>query len=311
MNTPTGKPCRLALWGATCLLFLFTEAALARPGFATNVKDQCRLAGRQPPVFASHECSTCHTGNAGSESGAGLTQKGGAYRNGTVLSVFCPESPGTPPVTPVTPKAGAPVLGPIDSTIRIENTETLTLTFSARDQEGDPIKMMAKGLPKGAVLDQGGQVGEDWLATITWQPRERQKNRTYKIQLVAKEVGTRPALKAKQKVRVVVGDGYSGNPPAQPLPPAVPPGPQMHPIGNWTWLTSERTGHPAAYRQNPANCTACHGANLRGTGASTAATHRSYRFDDDHAVTQIRAGMSVGCWTCHNGPGGEDHDDND
>jgi hypothetical protein len=309
MNKPYKNSGRFVLSGAASLLFLFTDAALARPGFATNVKDQCRLAGRQAPVFATYECSTCHTANAGSESGAGLTQKGSAYRNGTVLSVFCPQSPNTPPVTPITPKPGAPVLGMIDSTIRIENDETLTLTFSARDHEGDPLKMMVKGLPKGAVLGQGGQVGEDWFASMTWQPRERQKNRTYTTQFVAKEVGTRPALKAKQKVRIVVGDGFSGIPPVQPTPP-VPPGPPMHPVGNWTWLTSERAGHPAAHRQNPANCTACHGANLRGTGASLAAINRSYRFED-HAVIQIRAGTPVGCWSCHDGPGGEEHDDDD
>ena len=309
MNKLLENSFRLVLSGAACLLFLFTDTSLARPGFATNVKNECRLAGRQAPAFAAYECSTCHTGNAGSESGAGLTPKGSAYRNGTVLSVFCPESP-TPPVTPVTPKPGAPVLGMIDSTIRSENGETFTLTFSARDQEGDPLKLMIKGLPKGAILEQGGQVGEDWFATMSWQPRERQKNRTYQIQLVAKEVGTRPALKAKQKVRIVVGDGFSGNPPVQPKPPS-PTGPPMHPVGNWTWLTSERAGHPGAYRQNPANCTTCHGANLRGTSASLAAINRSYRFEEDHGVIQIRAGTSVGCWTCHDWPGGKDHDDDD
>jgi hypothetical protein len=32
---------------------------------------------------------------------------------------------------------------------------------------------------------------------------------------------------------------------------------------------------------------------------------------EDHAVIPIWAGTPVGCWTCHNESGGEDHDDDD
>jgi len=39
---------------------------------------------------------------------------------------------------------------------------------------------------------------------------------------------------------------------------------------------------------------------------------RTHRYVlDDVGLIEIRAGTKVGCWTCHNGPSGEDDDRDD
>ena len=301
MNTPTTFLVYIALLLFACV----GPQPQARSEFISNVTNQCSIAGRSKTIFGVYACTSCHTGAAGYESGAGLTTKGKAYLAGNnILNVFCPDTTLQPPAPP---KKGAPVLGSIDTPLKIGNTEALTLTFTATDHEGNPLKLTASGLPKGATLTPNGQSGEIWSATINWQPGNTQKNRTYTIKLIAKETGTRPALQSSKRVRLVVGDGYSNNP-AQPQPTASQtPSPQMHPVGNTTWLLSESSGHPNAYRQNRNRCTSCHGANLRGTSASKAATTHNYRLEE-HTI-QIPAGSVVGCWTCHAGPSGGDGDD--
>lgn len=292
----------------TVLLFsCLSTPLLAMPSYSTNVVDQCSTAGRSKPNFGAYACTTCHTGAAGNESRAGLTAKGKAYSAGNnILNVFCPDTPAT---TPSPPKKGAPVIGTLVSPVRIGNSEPLTLTFTASDNEGDSLKLMTSKLPKGATLIQNEPVSGSWSATIQWQPSASQQNRTYNIKLIAKETGTTPALQSSKLVRIIIGNGRSNNPtPTQPNPTPTPSS-QMHPISNATWLLSESRGHPNAYRKNPNQCSSCHGANLRGTSASKAATTHHYRLEDH--VLNIPAGTSVGCWTCHAGPSGEDGDDDD
>ncbi|MGY6275494.1 IPT/TIG domain-containing protein [Methylomonas sp. MgM2] len=74
----------------------------------------------------------------------------------------------------------------------------------------------------------------------------------------------------------------------------------MHNVGDTRWAFDEDRGHPAFYKQSPAECKACHGADLTGTVLSKAATDRSWQ--TEWGTKTVKKGRPVGCYTCHNGP---------
>ena len=281
----------LSRWLVTTVIMMVgSDTAMAMPGFAENVQNQCRVAGRPVPNLGSPPCQTCHTGNAGQESKNNLNTKGINYRSGRVLTTFCPD---TPPPSDNQPPQLSPITTPVQGTVGVR----MSLQITASDAEGDRLTIKAKGLPKGAKLRRAPRNGNEWQATLNWTPSRKQNNRTYTVLIQAKEKGRKPALMAEQTLQLMVGDGASNT----PITAA------MHPVGDPVWLEGERSGHGRAYRTRPADCRTCHGNNLRGSAASTAANPHRY-FLDDVGLIEIQAGTQVGCWTCHNGPSGDDDD---
>jgi PKD repeat protein len=69
----------------------------------------------------------------------------------------------------------------------------------------------------------------------------------------------------------------------------------MHPVGS-SWVSQ----HPGVAEGNRQQCTTCHGADYRGTVLSRAFGPRTI---NNRTVFQ---GQQIGCYMCHNGPGGGD-----
>jgi len=84
------------------------------------------------------------------------------------------------------------------------------------------------------------------------------------------------------------------------VPQTVDGGPHgMHPVGA-TWVQR----HPdVADDGGAARCRACHGVDYRGTVLSRAKGDRV--FDTDFGRKHFWRGFEIGCYTCHNGPSGE------
>ena len=77
----------------------------------------------------------------------------------------------------------------------------------------------------------------------------------------------------------------------------------MHPIGQ-SWVNQ----HPGVVDNSGAQaCQSCHGADYRGTGLSRAGAARVFTVEDGGTKT-FSAGQTIGCYDCHNGPGGGDGD---
>lgn len=73
----------------------------------------------------------------------------------------------------------------------------------------------------------------------------------------------------------------------------------MHSVGA-SWVSGHHDYINAAGGRTA--CAYCHGADYRGTPLSQVKVARSYRYDG--RTVNIPAGTNVGCYTCHNGPGG-------
>ncbi|MFN8544933.1 MAG: Ig-like domain-containing protein [Candidatus Binatia bacterium] len=77
----------------------------------------------------------------------------------------------------------------------------------------------------------------------------------------------------------------------------------MHPVGQ-SWVSQ----HPDAVEQAGASaCTACHGADLRGTVLSRSQADRTI---SAFGSKRLWRGFQVGCYTCHAGPDGENANPN-
>lgn len=72
----------------------------------------------------------------------------------------------------------------------------------------------------------------------------------------------------------------------------------MHVVGDSRWR--QENGHGGLAKQNRQACAACHGADFRGTALSRTAAVRNW------GNRTVAAGTEVGCYHCHNGPGGGD-----
>lgn len=72
----------------------------------------------------------------------------------------------------------------------------------------------------------------------------------------------------------------------------------MHNVADARWTDG---GHGDMYERNAASCKACHGADLKGTVLSRAATDRTFVTEDFGAKT-FKKGTMIGCYSCHNGP---------
>jgi hypothetical protein len=83
---------------------------------------------------------------------------------------------------------------------------------------------------------------------------------------------------------------------AQLTPTGGPHG--MHPVGA-SWVSAH---HDYVSGGNTAGCQNCHGLDYKGTVLSAAKTNRT--FDTGDGNITIAAGTQIGCYTCHNGPGG-------
>lgn len=70
----------------------------------------------------------------------------------------------------------------------------------------------------------------------------------------------------------------------------------MHVVADSRW----RGAHGKAAKSDRAACAACHGANFRGTALSRTAAARNW------GSRTVSKGTAVGCYDCHNGPGGGD-----
>ena len=79
------------------------------------------------------------------------------------------------------------------------------------------------------------------------------------------------------------------------VPSTVSGGPHgMHPVGS-TWVST----HPSVVTSTgSAQCQVCHGTDYRGTTLTRALADRSL------AGRSFPAGTIIGCYSCHNGPGG-------
>jgi len=75
----------------------------------------------------------------------------------------------------------------------------------------------------------------------------------------------------------------------------------LHPVNNASWHSEN--GHAKLYKQNANSCKTCHGADLKGTALSRAASDRSYQ--TEWGTKTVSKGQAVNCWTCHNGPNGD------
>jgi len=89
------------------------------------------------------------------------------------------------------------------------------------------------------------------------------------------------------------------------LPPTMSGPHGMHNVGdsNNSFVSNEDAGHPAFYKQNPGECKACHGADLKGTVLSRVAADRTW--NTEWGTKSVKKGETVGCYTCHNGPNGD------
>jgi len=73
----------------------------------------------------------------------------------------------------------------------------------------------------------------------------------------------------------------------------------MHTVGQ-SWVNSH---HDMLGGKGAAACTACHGADYRGTPLSQVKITKSFSHDGRQYV--LAAGTQVGCYSCHNGPRGD------
>jgi len=71
----------------------------------------------------------------------------------------------------------------------------------------------------------------------------------------------------------------------------------MHVAADSRWT---KGGHGSLAKQNRQACAACHGTTFRGTALSRTAAQR------DWGSRTVAMGTAVGCYDCHNGPGGGD-----
>ena len=70
----------------------------------------------------------------------------------------------------------------------------------------------------------------------------------------------------------------------------------MHPVGDLRWAQG---GHGDLADNSSSACAACHGTDFRGTALSKTATLRTWS-----TLGTFPKGRAVGCYDCHNGPGG-------
>lgn len=73
----------------------------------------------------------------------------------------------------------------------------------------------------------------------------------------------------------------------------------MHTIGQ-AWVS----GHEHYAERNQAGCAYCHGARYRGTSLSVTKVARTFRVEDGR-TRRFAAGTRIGCYACHDGPGGD------
>ena len=73
----------------------------------------------------------------------------------------------------------------------------------------------------------------------------------------------------------------------------------LHNVNNSDWNFE----HSSFYRQNAANCQACHGVNLTGTVLSKVPVDRILQREDRQPVP-VAAGTPISCTLCHGNPGG-------
>lgn len=72
----------------------------------------------------------------------------------------------------------------------------------------------------------------------------------------------------------------------------------MHPVGQ-SWVSD----HEDVAEHNAAQCTACHGADYRGSVLSKMFTDRTLSVE--HGTKTLPKGHQVSCYDCHNGPSGD------
>jgi hypothetical protein len=75
----------------------------------------------------------------------------------------------------------------------------------------------------------------------------------------------------------------------------------MHPVNESRWT---RGGHGSVADRGRQACAACHGADFRGSVLSRTAEIRSW--NTEFGSRTVPKGRAVGCYDCHNGPGGGD-----
>ena len=79
----------------------------------------------------------------------------------------------------------------------------------------------------------------------------------------------------------------------------------MHPVGQ-AWVQAH--GDTVGEGGNASQCTACHGADYRGTVLSRAKGDRT--LSGEFGSKQVWRGFQIGCYTCHRGPGNSDPNPN-
>ncbi len=92
------------------------------------------------------------------------------------------------------------------------------------------------------------------------------------------------------------------------LPVTVTGGPHgMHPVGQ-AWVNQHGGLFDGSGQTAQSQCQACHGTDYRGTILSRAQGDRQFAGGSDNftLTVQLFRGAQIGCYTCHNGPGGQD-----
>jgi hypothetical protein len=110
-----------------------------------------------------------------------------------------------------------------------------------------------------------------------------------------------PSSHTNDNLQSIALQGYAGTLRECTVCHATPPvtlsgGPHgMHTIGA-AWIDK----HDDMVGSNAAQCTACHGADYRGSPLSQVKVARS--FSIEHGTRSFAAGQNIDCYDCHNGP---------
>ncbi|HLF95639.1 MAG TPA: putative Ig domain-containing protein [Methylococcaceae bacterium] len=180
----------MTLWAAVGVV----DEATAQPSYPSAITAACAAAGRPAPNPAV-ACSTCHNPDF-SLNATGLAHIG----NSNPLD-FCPE----PPPPPAVNQAPNLTLNPTGSQTVMEG-QTLNISASATDPDGNPVTIAAAPLPTGASFDG---------SAFVWTPAAGSAG-SYDIAFTATD---QPADPSQAKSTVTsVGITVTATPPPPPPP---------------------------------------------------------------------------------------------
>ncbi len=120
-----------------------------------------------------------------------------------------------------------------------------------------------------------------------------------------------PSIRAEDNIQSISLQGYAGTVSDcsvchTSVPLTADKGPHgIHTIGQ-NWVQE----HEDAAKNNLQSCSACHGGDYRGSDLSKTFTVRTFYIEDGETKT-FPAGHKVSCYDCHNGPYGDEYEEDD